>query len=252
MSFSLALFDRSSRIAFCAIGYPTFAESPFMPEWLRQSLYGTSDLPVPEMGVRLAMALLSGFMIAGIYRLVRPREIIVPTFPATLVLLSILCALLPLIIGQNVAWAFGLVGALSIVRFRTVVEDTHDIAFVIFAVLTGMAVGAGRMPVAGIGMVVVGIAAFLVKPSASSSGCWVTTNSKLALRVTAGSNPDASYESVFERYVEKFELVSGATGQRGKVFDFKYKVRLKPNVKPTDLIEELTRIEPVQSVELRR
>ena len=59
-------------------------------------------------------------------------------------LLSILIAMVTQVIGDNVARAFSLVGALSIVRFRTVVRDTVDTAFVIFAVAVGMAVGAGH------------------------------------------------------------------------------------------------------------
>src|SRR3712207_7408096 len=57
------------------------------------------------------------------------------------VLLAVLVALVTLVIGDSTARAFGLVGALSIVRFRTVVEDTRDTAFVIFAVALGMAAG---------------------------------------------------------------------------------------------------------------
>ena len=59
-------------------------------------------------------------------------------------LLSILIAMVTQVIGDNIARAFSLVGALSIVRFRTVVRDTQDTAFVIFSVGVGMAVGAGN------------------------------------------------------------------------------------------------------------
>ena len=63
------------------------------------------------------------------------------------------------VIGDNVARAFSLVGALSIVRFRTVVRDTQDTAYVIFAVVVGMAVGAKNPWVAFIGLGLVGAAA---------------------------------------------------------------------------------------------
>src|SRR6266705_2027586 len=53
----------------------------------------------------------------------------------TLVLLAVLIALVTIVVGTNVARAFSLVGALSIIRFRTVVEDTRDTAFVIYAVV---------------------------------------------------------------------------------------------------------------------
>ena len=61
-------------------------------------------------------------------------------------LLTILIAMVTMVIGNNMARAFGLVGALSIVRFRTVVEDTRDTAFVIFAVVDRHG-GRGRVAV---------------------------------------------------------------------------------------------------------
>ena len=64
---------------------------------------------------------------------------------STLVLITVLLAMVSIVIGNNTARAFGLAGVLSIIRFRTVVEDTRDTAFVIFAVITGMAVGSGLL-----------------------------------------------------------------------------------------------------------
>ena len=177
-------------------------ESNSIPAWLTQSINGQSSLSDSEMAVRLVLALLCGCAIAGICRLVRPRNVIPPTFPATLVLLCILCAMLPQIIGQNVAWAFGLVGALSIVRFRTVIDDTKDIAFVIFAVLVGMAVGAGRLPVAIVGMGVVGIASFLMRPRCDLSNSWSGTDSSLTVRVGLGRDPETLLCKTFEIHLD--------------------------------------------------
>ena len=71
------------------------------------------------------------------------------------ILLTVLIAMVTLVIGNSVARAFGLVGALSIVRFRTVVDDTRDTAFVIFAVIVGMAIRAGvwLVPLTGIPLI---------------------------------------------------------------------------------------------------
>ena len=62
---------------------------------------------------------------------------------ATLVLLTVLIGMISSVIGDNIARAFSLVGALAIVRFRTIVEDTRDTAFVIYSVVMGMAAGLG-------------------------------------------------------------------------------------------------------------
>ena len=79
-----------------------------------------------------------------------------------MVLLAILLGMVSMVIGSNIARAFALVGALSIVRFRTVVEDTRDTAFVIFAVVVGMAAGAGAYLVAAVGIPIVGLVAWML------------------------------------------------------------------------------------------
>ena len=222
-----------------------------MPEWLKQTLGSDLDISPWEMAVRLVLALVCGGVIAAIYRLVRRRELVAPSFPPTLVLLAILCAMLPQVIGENVARAFGLVGALSIVRFRTVVEDTYDIAFVIFAVLVGMAVGADHLAVALVGIAVVGFAAFVVHPRRAANQ-WTDSDSTLSVRIGVGRDPDAITQAAFEKHLARFDLVSGATGRQGAALDLTYKVRLREGAAPTELINELNRVEGVQGVELQR
>src|SRR5215211_3980727 len=104
------------------------------------------DVPLPaeEIAIRLACAAALGLAVAVVYFLTqRKKRAESASFVSTLVLLTILLAMVSMVIGSDIARAFSLVGALSIVRFRTVVEDTRDTAFVIFAVVTGMAVGLG-------------------------------------------------------------------------------------------------------------
>jgi uncharacterized membrane protein YhiD involved in acid resistance len=222
-----------------------------MPEWLKQTLGSDLEVSPWEMAVRLVLALACGGVIAAIYRLVRRREVVAPSFPPTLVLLAILCAMLPQVIGENVARAFGLVGALSIVRFRTVVEDTYDIAFVIFAVLVGMAVGANHLSVALVGIAVVGFAAFVVHPRRAANQ-WTDADSTLSVRIGVGRDPDAIVQTVFEKHLTRSDLVSGATGRQGAAIDLTYKVRFRDGAAPTELIDELNRVEGVQGVELQR
>jgi uncharacterized membrane protein YhiD involved in acid resistance len=221
-----------------------------MPDWWKQ-VFG-SELGVAPwlLAVRLAIACTLGCVIAGVYRAVRRRDPVTPTFPPTLVLLAVLIAMVTQVIGDNVARAFSLVGALSIVRFRTVVEDTHDIAFVIFAVVVGMAVGANHVALALIGMSIVTAAAFLVHPRPRDA--WSAADSQLVVRVGIGRDPESTVRDAFARHVSRFELLAGATGRQGAALDLTYKVRLRPGSSPTELIEELNRIEGVQNVELRR
>ncbi|RYG36020.1 DUF4956 domain-containing protein, partial [bacterium] len=114
-----------------------------------------------HLAISLVLAGVLGWLISEIHRRTS-RGGALPSFGAALVLLTVLIAAVTQVIGDNVARAFSLVGALSIVRFRTAVQDTRDIAFVILAVTVGMALGSGDLWVAGLTLVVACIAAILL------------------------------------------------------------------------------------------
>jgi hypothetical protein len=151
------------------------------------------------------------------------------------------------VIGNNVARAFGLVGALSIVRFRTVVDDTRDTAFVIFAVVTGMAVGAGLLVGALVGLPVVGLTAW-------GLSFWGGRRSTpplatLVIRVGTGPDPGAVTAPVLGKYLKEARVVAAATARQGAALDLTYSAHLKPGIDAIALVAELNRIEGVQSVE---
>jgi len=117
-----------------------------MPEWLTEAVqHSEHAIDVPTLAVRIALALAFGSAAAAIHHFTSPRS--KPgeeqTLATLLVLLSVLIAVVTMVIGSNIARAFSLVGALGIIRFRTVVEDTRDTAFVIYAVACGMGAGTG-------------------------------------------------------------------------------------------------------------
>ena len=119
-----------------------------MFDWLMAQTTDTVVAP-GTLAVRLSVALALGGCVAVVYRLSHGREHErSEALSTTLVLLAVLIAMVSIVIGNSVARAFSLVGALSIVRFRTVVDDTRDTAFVIFSVIVGMAAGDGQFLVA--------------------------------------------------------------------------------------------------------
>ena len=108
---------------------------------------------------RLAIALVLGRIVAAVYRRSRPMSDEAESFIVTLVLLTVLIAMVTQVIGDNVARAFSLVGALSIVRFRTGGARHAGHGLRDFAVAIGMAVGANHPAVAICGLAVVAFAA---------------------------------------------------------------------------------------------
>src|SRR5947207_12067018 len=134
-----------------------------MPDFLKSPFVNGPKVEPLDVLVRLLLAWALGGAVAWVYCRTRRDSEVAPSFPTTLVLLSILIAIVTQVIGDNVARAFSLVGALSIVRFRTVVRDTQDTAYVIFAVAIGMAIGANHPSVALCGLAVVGGAAVMLR-----------------------------------------------------------------------------------------
>jgi uncharacterized membrane protein YhiD involved in acid resistance len=203
-----------------------------------------------EMAIRLCAAFVGGLLVTAIYRGTRPAGHVSPSFPPTLVLLAIVIAMVTQVIGESLARAFGLVGALSIVRFRTVVRDTQDTAFVIFAVVVGMAAGAGTYIPAAFGLLMVGLAAVVMRPKDDLG--WADTESSLNLRVGLGVDAKTLLAPVFEKSVANHEVISVATVRQGAALDYVYRIRLNQGAHPDAFVKELNQLDGVQSVDLRR
>jgi hypothetical protein len=217
-----------------------------MPEFLRSELQGTTDALV-VLG-RLVAAMVFGWLVAWIYRRTRPASDTSSSLSVTLVLLSVLIAMVTQVIGDNIARAFSLVGALSIVRFRTVVRDTADTAFVIFAVAVGMAIGAGHISLATSGLVVVGSAAWLMTRGKTSLG----EGYLLQVRVSLGHDVEGVVGPAVSSHVSVRRLVSITTAKQGLAIEATFWVELRNETSGVELVKALNRVDGVQSVALTR
>ena len=211
--------------------------------------------PSPDWGVavlvRLILAMVLGGVVTMVYRFTRAADEIAPSFTVTLVLLSILIAMVTQVIGDNVARAFSLVGALSIVRFRTIVRDTQDTAYVIFAVAVGMAVGAGHPVLALGGIGVVAVAAFLMRRGAVA----VPVRHEpfvLNIRLGLGHDPSAVLGPTFDAYLVARHMISIGTAKQGLAIELSYRAALRREDKAAEFITALNRLDGVQSVVLER
>jgi uncharacterized membrane protein YhiD involved in acid resistance len=222
-----------------------------MPDWFRKSIDEAAAVPLEHLIPRLLIALGLGVVVAGVYRGTRRAAHVTGTFPATLVLLCVLIAMVTQVIGDNIARAFSLVGALSIVRFRTVVQDTKDTAFVIFAVVVGMAIGAGQPAVAVFGMLTVGAAAALFRdrpPGAAAS------DPQLLLELRLGWTPEAEslVLTALSKHATDIEPLAAGTARHGAAMELTYRIKLLSTATLTQVVADLNRVEGVQSVELKR
>lgn len=213
-----------------------------MPDWLREALQTEQGFSLEMLVGRLLVSFGFGCVVALVYY--RTRRPLSGDFLTTLVMLTILIAMVTLVIGNSVARAFGLVGALSIVRFRTVVEDTRDTAFVILAVAVGMAAGAGYFLVPLIGLPIATAAALLFGP-VTRSAIWI-----LRVRVGLGHDPQKIAGKTIEKYMDRVRLEGVSTARQGTAIEGTYRVRIRQGVDPAAAVVELNSLEGVQEVEL--
>jgi hypothetical protein len=219
-----------------------------MPDFLTKALSEGQAVDPLQILVRLVAALVLGWIVAWIYSRTTRGEESATSLPTTLVLLCVMIAMVTQVIGDNVARAFSLVGALSIVRFRTVVRDTRDTAFVIFAVVVGMAMGSQHPWVAVLGIVVAGSASFLLawreeKPAAVAAAGMV-----LRLRVSLGTELDGLLKDVLAGGT--FRLLSLGTAKQGTSLDAAYEIHLGKDLSPEELVKRLHRMDGIHDVRL--
>jgi hypothetical protein len=222
----------------------------WLPVWVRNAVHDPGmKVDLRELAARLVVAFLLGCLTAGVYRVtIRTKGPSSNSFLATLVLLSVLIALVTEVIGDNTARAFSLVGALAIVRFRTVVEDTRDTAFVMYAVVVGMAAGAGYVVAALAATPLLFVGAWLFRPPVKAPP---VGQAVLILRLAAARPPDVQVQATLERHLGGARLIGLATARGGAALDVSYAIPLPPPETAVALLSELSRIDGVQGVELK-
>jgi hypothetical protein len=220
-----------------------------MPDFIVKTVGdGPAVMPLTLL-LRALFALFLGGIVVLVYRKSRSPIEQTPSFAPTLLLMTVLIAIVTQVVGGNTARAFSLVGVLSIVRFRTVVRDTLDTVFVIFAVTVGMAVGADELWVASIGILVVTLALVIVKSAPHNLGGTMTA---YHLTVRAGSEKDvlAALEPLLDTHLLDRRLLSISSAKHGAAIDRSYEVHIKREHAPDTLVQAVCKLEGVMSCDL--
>jgi hypothetical protein len=120
------------------------------------------SLDLGQVIANLFVALICGLIISVSYRGTADRLNYSPAFVRANVVLTMITSLVIMVIGDNLARAFGLVGAMSIIRFRTAVKDVQDIVYIFFALAAGMAVGVGLKSIVLFGTLIICLILYLL------------------------------------------------------------------------------------------
>lgn len=126
-----------------------------MKQGIYEYLQTTGTLSAQTIFIGFAAAFIIGMVIFASYRFSHTRAVYSAKFNASLVMLTLVSTLIMSVIGNNVALSLGMVGALSIVRFRTAVKDPRDTAYIFWCIAAGVCCGVQDFMVASIGTAVI-------------------------------------------------------------------------------------------------
>ena len=119
------------------------------------NMFQTSgQLALQDVAVNIVMSAVLGFFIFLSYAISHRGTIYSKKFNASLVILTVLTGTVMTVIGNNIALSLGMVGALSIVRFRTAIKDSRDSVYIFWTIIVGICCGVGDYMVAAIGSAV--------------------------------------------------------------------------------------------------
>ncbi|WP_312980136.1 DUF4956 domain-containing protein [Corynebacterium sp.] len=204
--------------------------------------FGLTDLSgtfsVADVLLSLSLAFVCSLVVAWVYRNTHKNISYSQGYVQTLIILGMLISLIMLVVGSNVARAFALVGALSVVRFRNAIKETRDVGFIFLVMGIGMACGTRFYTLAVLATVVI-CAVILVMHRFN----WFALDVQrqvVKLQVPAdGDDYAPMIDDILIRNTTEYELISTESVRGGSLVEYSYTAKLKKNVKAADLINEL-------------
>ena len=203
-------------------------------------LENISSVSILDMAIALAIAFGLGMFIFLVYKKTYQGVMYSSSFGTTLVALTMITTVVILAVTSNVVLSLGMVGALSIVRFRTAIKEPLDIAFLFWSIAVGIVLAAGMIPLAVIGSVIIGV--ILLTFVNKKSHC----NPYIIVVQCENYESEKAVVSFLNGNVLK-STVKSKTAQKGLV-ELTFDVRLKDE--NTDFINALASLKGVNSAVL--
>lgn len=203
-------------------------------------LENITSVSILDMALALVLAFGLGLFIFFVYKKTYQGVMYSSSFGTTLIALTMITTVVILAVTSNVVLSLGMVGALSIVRFRTAIKEPLDIAFLFWSIAVGIVLAAGMIPLAVIGSVVIGLILLV----------FVNRKSHFSPYIAVLSCADSAAEKAAVEYLQaKTEkcVVKSKTASKGAV-ELNLDVRLKDD--NTDFINELADMQGVTSAVL--
>ena len=203
-------------------------------------LNNITSVSLPDMAVAMFLSLCLGMFIFLVHKKTFSGVMYSSSFGVTLVAMTMITTLIILAVTSNVVLSLGMVGALSIVRFRTAIKEPLDIAFLFWSIAAGIVLAAGMIPLAVLGSIVIGVVLLVLVNRKPHLDPYIV--------VLQCDGPDSEQRAValLEQRTRKY-VVKSKTVRPGLV-ELNLEIRLKDS--NTNFINELAALNGVQNAVL--
>lgn len=207
-------------------------------------------ITVWDVLANMLVALLCGVIIALLYRYTYRGLNYSSSFNVSIIMLTMITAIVIMVIGNNLARAFGMVGAMSIIRFRTAVKDASDIMFIFFALSIGLAAGVKLYSIAIVGTLFISLVYLVVMKfnfSLPHSREYLTQ-----INASQSALPDNPFGEILKKHCQRHKLVNVKTigEENSDEVEFSYYLSLREREKGKALVARLREVPGVRYVNL--
>ena len=200
-----------------------------------------------EVLINLTLAFILGLTISLVYKKTHKGLSYSQSFMITNIFVAVIVCMVIMIIGNSLARAFALVGALSIIRFRTVVKDTKDTAHIFWSLAAGMASGTGSYFIAFSGTTILTIIAFMLHKS--NFGSIIKSEFILQFRInTHSSELSESFIKIIQHYTKSNILLNSEVSDDGKTIKNSYDVLMQEEKNQHELIKKLSELNGLSEI----
>ncbi len=197
----------------------------------------------------LLLAFILGQVIAWVYYFTHSGLSYSRSYVQSLIMITVVVAMVMAVIGNNIITAVGLMGALALIRFRNVIKDTRDVAFIFCSLVVGMAAGSQRYLTAIIGTIVLSLIAIYLY--LTNFGMHEPHNAFLRFSFKGHIGSDHPIQGVLKRFCGSFILISAQdSGLNNAMVDYAYQLMVKSTDKNPQMLAELQNVEGIENMNL--
>ena len=190
------------------------------------------SLSMTSLGICIMIALLLGLLIAFIHSKTTKSS---KNFIVTLSILPMLVSFIIIMVNGNLGTSVAVLGAFSLIRFRSVAGSSKEIMSIFFAMTVGVAIGMGQILFASIVTIIVCLILFMLDKIKFG----FKEQKKLVITIPENLDFTNLFHDIFSKYLDKYSLEKAKTTNMGSMYELTYEVSLKNNINEKEFIDEI-------------